>query len=74
MLSLKLRKIGTSTGLILPKEMLDHLRAAEGQEIYAIASPTGYTLTTLDPHVQKQIELGEACMDCYSDVFAVLAK
>jgi putative addiction module antidote len=74
MLSLKLRKVGTSTGLVLPKEMLGHLHAKEGQEIYAVETPTGYTLTTLDPRVQKQVEIGEAFMERYRDVFAVLAK
>lgn len=74
MLTLKLRKVGTSTGLVLPKEMLGHLHAKEGQEIYAVETPNGYTLTTLDPRIQKQIETGEAFMDRYRDVFAVLAK
>lgn len=74
MLALKLRKVGTSTGLVLPKEMLGHLHAKEGQEVFAIETPTGYTLTTLDPRVQKQVESGEAFMDRYRDVFAVLAK
>ncbi|HVZ28106.1 MAG TPA: hypothetical protein VG798_05570 [Rhizomicrobium sp.] len=74
MLALKLRKVGTSTGLVLPKEMLGHLHAREGQEIYAVETPAGYVLTALDPRVQKQVETGEAFMDRYRDVFAVLAK
>jgi putative addiction module antidote len=74
MLALKLRKVGTSTGLVLPKEMLGHLHAKEGQEIFAIETPSGYTLTALDPRVQEQVEAGEAFMDRYRDVFAALAK
>ena len=74
MLALKLRKVGTSTGLVLPKEMLGHLHAKEGQEVFAIETPTGYTITTLDPRVQKQIESGETLLDRYRDVFAALAK
>jgi len=74
MLALKLRKVGTSTGLVLPKEMLGHLHAKEGQEIFAIETPDGYRLTTLDPRVQMQVEAGEAFMDRYRDVFAALAK
>ena len=74
MLALKLRKVGTSIGLVLPKEMLGHLHAKEGQEVFAIETPTGYTITTLDPRVQKQVEAGEALMDRYRDVFAALAK
>jgi len=74
MLALKLRKVGTSTGIVLPKEMLGHLHAKEGQEVFAIETPTGYTITTLNPDVQKQIEIGETFMDRYRDVFAALAK
>ena len=74
LLALPLRKVGTSTGLVLPKEMLGHLHAKEGQEVFAIETPTGYTITTLDPRVQTQIEIGEAFMDRYRDVFAALAK
>lgn len=74
MLTLKLRKVGKSTGLILPKEMLGHLHAKEGQELFAIETPTGYTITTLDPRVQRQVEPGETFMDRYRDVFATLAK
>ena len=74
MFTVKLRKIGTSLGLILPQEMLAHLQVKQGQEIFAIETPTGYALTTLDPGVQKQVEAGEAFMDRYQDVFAALAK
>jgi putative addiction module antidote len=74
LLALKLRKVGTSTGLVLPKEMLGHLHAKEGQEVFAVETATGYMLTTLDPRVQKQVEIGETFMERYRDVFAVLAK
>ncbi len=74
MFALKLRKIGKSIGLILPKEMLVHLDAKEGQEIFVIETPGGYALTTLDPQVQKQVEAGETFMERYQDVFAALAK
>jgi len=74
MLPLKLRAVGTSTGVVLPKEMLSRLRAEQGEVLYAIETPTGYTLTMLDPSVKKQVEDGEAFMDRYRDVFAALAK
>ncbi len=54
--------------------MLDHLHAKEGHDIYAVETPTGYTITALDPGARKQVEIGEALMDRYRDVFAVLAK
>lgn len=74
MVALKLRAVGTSTGVVLPKEMLIRLRAEKGETIYAIETPTGYALTTLDPEVKAQIEAGETFMDRYRDTFAALAK
>jgi putative addiction module antidote len=72
--TLKLRAVGTSTGLVLPKEVLTRLRAEQGQEVYAIETPNGVTLTTLDPRVKGQVALGEKVLERYRDVFAALAK
>jgi len=74
MLSLKLRAVGTSTGVVLPKEMLARLHAKQGAVLYAVETPSGYILTTLDPEVKKQVESGEAFMDRYRDTFSALAK
>ena len=74
MLSLKLKRIGKSVGFILQKEMLSHFGVKEGFEIFAVETPTGYTLTALDSVVQKQAETGDAFMDRYRDVFAALAN
>ena len=74
MFALKLRKVGTFVGLILPKEMLRHLNAKEGQEIFAIETSIGYTISTLKPQVQKQVEAGVALMEDYREVFVSLAK
>lgn len=74
MVSLKLRAVGTSTGVVLPKEMLARLRAGQGETLYAIETPAGYTLTAFDPAVKAQVESGEAFMDRYRDAFAALAK
>jgi putative addiction module antidote len=74
MVALKLRPVGTSTGVVLPKEMLSRLHAGQGEMLYAIETPTGYALTTLDPEVKAQIDAGESFMDRYRDTFAALAK
>ena len=74
MFVLKLRKIGTAQGIILPKKMLKHLGAREGQAVFAVETPKGYALTTLDMAKRKQVEAGEAFMDRYHEVFEGLAK
>ena len=74
MFVLKLWKIGKAVGLTLPKKMLEHLRVKEGQRLFAIETPSGYSLATLDKGVREQIEAGEAFLDRYCDVFDELAK
>lgn len=67
--TLKLRKMGNSVGLVLPKEMLTRLNIKAGQSIFAVETLGGYSLTAVDPAVGKQIDAG-----IHSEVFAELAK
>ena len=54
--------------------MLSRLHVRQGKTLYAIATPTGYLLTGLDPEVKAQIDAGESFMDRYRDMFAALAR
>jgi protein-L-isoaspartate O-methyltransferase len=54
--------------------MLKHLHAKQGQEVFAIETPCGYSLAALDKGVREQVEVGEAFMDRHCDVFDGLAK
>lgn len=60
--------------LILPKKMLEHLRVKEGQQLFVIETPSGYSLAALDKGMRKQIKVGEAFLDRYCGVFDELAK
>jgi putative addiction module antidote len=73
-MKLKLRSVGTSTGLVLPKEMLVRLRAKKDDTLFAIETPAGYLLTPYDPEVGKQLDLGRGFMSKYRSVFRALAK
>jgi putative addiction module antidote len=46
MATLKLRAIGNSVGLVLPKELLTRLNLTEGDILHAIETPEGLMLTT----------------------------
>lgn len=70
----RLIKVGAATAVILPSEMLNHLRAEEGQQVFAVETRFGYMITALDPGAQQQVTLGEDFIDRYQDVFAGLAK
>ena len=73
-MTLKLRAVGTSTGLILPKELLAQLGWKEGVEVIATSTRDGLVLTHFDPEVERQVKLGEEFMDEYRETFRELAK
>ena len=73
-MKLKLRPVGTSTGIIVPKEMLVRLRVKEDDELFAVETPDGYLLTPFDPEIEKQLTLGREFMARYRDTFRALAK
>jgi len=72
-MKLKLRAIGTSMGVLLPKQ-LTRLNAKKGDTLFAVETPAGYLLTPYDPDVEKQLGLGRAFMAKYGSVFRALAR
>jgi len=74
MAALKLTRIGTSTGAVIPKEMLARLKVEKGDTLYAIETPEGYLLTPYDPAIDAQLKAGRQFMKKYRDTFKVLAK
>jgi putative addiction module antidote len=71
---LTLRKIGTSTGLILPKAELDRLHVKEGDELYLIETPNGLELTPYDPEFEAQLQSAQKVMKKYRNTLRELAK
>tara|TARA_R110000824_G_scaffold114380_8_gene264893 strand:+ start:172 stop:423 length:252 start_codon:yes stop_codon:yes gene_type:complete len=72
--ALKLVKIGNSTGVILPKELLEKLRVSQGDTIYLSDSPDGVRLTVIDAGFQKKMAVAEGVMREDRDILRVLAK
>jgi hypothetical protein len=64
-MKLKLRAVGTSTGVLLPKEMLVRLKVKKAE---------GYLITPYDPEVERQLGKGREFMAKYRDTFRALAK
>ena len=61
MLELKVRKIGNSLGVVLPKEAVKRLRAENGDRLYLIEGPNGaYQLTPYDPAYQQWLATARA--------------
>ena len=74
MQKLKLTTVGTSTGTVIPKEMLNRLKVKKGDTLFAIETPDGYLLTPYNPEVEEQLELGREFMKQYRETFRALAK
>ena len=72
--TLKLTAIGTSTGVVIPKEMLSRMKVERGDILHVIETPEGYLLTPYDPTVAEQVEAGREFMKNYRDTFKALAK
>lgn len=74
MSALKLTTVGTSTGAVIPKEMLTRMKVGKGDTLYAIETPEGYLLTPYDPSIEDQLNAGRKFMKQYRDTFKALAK
>jgi putative addiction module antidote len=71
---LKLTTVGTSTGVVIPREMLSRLKVGKGDSLFAIETPSGYLITPYDPEIEKQLKLGREIMNEYRDTLRALAK
>jgi putative addiction module antidote len=73
-LTLKLTKIGNSTGLVLPKEALTKLRAEQGDTVFLTETADGLRITPYDPHFERQIMLARRVAKKRRNVLRELAK
>jgi death-on-curing protein len=55
MSTLKLTAIGTSTGVVLPKEMLVRMRVKKGDTIYVVETPDGYHISPVNHETTDQV-------------------
>jgi putative addiction module antidote len=73
--TLKLTAVGTSTGVVIPKEMLARLNLTKGDLVYAVETPDGgYRLTPYDPAFAARMDKAEAIMRRYRNTLRVLAE
>jgi putative addiction module antidote len=59
---LKVTAIGNSTGVILPKELLEKLRVGRGDELIATETPDGIVLSAYDATFAEQMDVAERVM------------
>jgi putative addiction module antidote len=73
-LELKVRRIGSSLGVILPKNVLDKLRVGEGATLAVTHTPDGVQLSPYDPKFEATMTAFEKVRRKYRDTLRELAK
>ncbi len=73
-MKLKLKRIGNSTGLILPKELLVRLGLQQGDEVVLSEAPDGFKVTAGDAEFERAIAIVDDIMVEYRETLQALAK
>jgi putative addiction module antidote len=65
---LEIKKIGNSTGLILPKEF------EQGDAVVVTETPSGFSVSRDDPTLAKGLKIARKAMKTYRNALKELAK
>ncbi len=71
---LKVRKIGNSYGVVLPKRLIEELGVKEGDRVFWVRTPDGIKLTPYDPDFAAVIEANRDYMRRHRNALRQLAK
>ena len=72
--TLKVTTVGNSTGVILPKELLEKLRVQRGDKLMVLETPDGITLTPYNAEFAQQMDVAERIMREDRDLLRKLAE
>jgi putative addiction module antidote len=73
--TVELKKIGNSTGVILPKDVMARLQLSVGDKFYATLTPEGgIRFTPYDPDFEQAMDVARRGMKIYRNALAELAK
>ena len=74
MTSLKIRKIGNSLGVVLPKDLLEKLNVGEGDVLAVKHDDQGVRIEVSEAETDRLMELAEEIIEENRNVLKVLAK
>ena len=74
MVKLKVTTIGSSAGIVLPKDVLTRLRVAKGDTVFLTESPDGFRITSYDPEFEEDMTLARQVMRKRRNLLRELAK
>jgi putative addiction module antidote len=72
--TLKVRRVGNSLGVVLPKDVLAKLRVSEGDELMVSDTPDGVALSSGDSETAELMRLAEDIMRKRRKVLKALAQ
>jgi putative addiction module antidote len=74
-MTIEIKKIGNSVGIILTKDVLAQFNLKEGDKLFPVEQPDGgLLLTRHDPDFEKAMEVARRGMKRYHNALAKLAK
>lgn len=75
MTSLKIRQVGNSLGVVLPKDLLAKLNVKNGDSLFLVETPDGsLKITPYDPEFDAQMRAAREGMNEYRNTLRELAK
>lgn len=72
--AVKITTVGNSAGIVLPKEVLNHLKVQKGDTLTLTETPYGFNLTAYDETFMRKMEATERVMRNYRDALRKLAE
>lgn len=72
--TIKLRRVGNSTGTIFPKEVLEELHAGVGDELHLVRTERGFEITAYDPGFERAMEAFGRFRKKYRNALRELAR
>jgi putative addiction module antidote len=74
-MKIEIKKIGNSTGVILPKELLARLQLKQGDVLFVTETADGgFKLAPHDPTFERGMEIARKAMRRYRNALRELAK
>ena len=72
--ALTIRAIGNSSGVVLPKELLELLNVMQGDKLFVMRTPEGIALKPYDEDFAEQMDLAREIMREDRNILRELAK
>jgi putative addiction module antidote len=69
-----IRRIGNSSGLTIPKNLLDRQRLEEGDQVHLVETDEGLLITPYNPDFEDAMDAYEDGAKTYRDALRTLSK